>query len=148
MSERDNLLKILVPQDGSETSLLAVRWVIGHLSRLREVPEVHLLFVHLPIPIGVATRHVSEAALDAYYREEGEEALRPARRLLEGEGVAFTPHIHVGPVPETIVKLAQEVGCDLICMGTHGRGALGIALLGSVAVKVLHLSPLPVLLAK
>ncbi|MCK7498201.1 MAG: hypothetical protein MZW92_51725 [Comamonadaceae bacterium] len=44
----------------------------------REPPAVELLFVHPPIPIGLATKHVSQATLDAYYREEGEQAL--ARR--------------------------------------------------------------------
>jgi nucleotide-binding universal stress UspA family protein len=33
-------------------------------------------------------------------------------------------------------------------MGSHGRGALAGALVGSVAQKVVHLSPVPVVLVK
>ena len=141
-------MKILVAQDGSETSLRAIRHLIAHVKWFREQPGVELLFVHPPIPIGLATKHVSEATLDAYYREEGEQALAAARRLLDEAGVKYSAHIHVGPVAESVVRLAGELGCDLICMGTHGRGALRNALIGSVATKVLHLSALPVMLAK
>ena len=148
LSDTGNTVKILVAQDGSEVSRQAIRWLVGHVRCLRENPTIHLLFVHPPIPIGLAARHVSQAILDAYYREEGEQELQASRRLLDEVGIAYTPHLHVGAVAETIVKLARELDCDLICMGTHGRGFLGSTLIGSVASKVLHLSPLPVLLAK
>jgi nucleotide-binding universal stress UspA family protein len=141
-------MKILVAQDGSEVSLRALRSLMAQLAWYREPPELHLLFVHPPIPIALATQHVDRAALDAYYREEGEQALAGARAELDAAGLAYTPHLHVGPVAECIVKRARELGCHLICMGTHGRGALGNVLVGSTVAKVLHLSPLPVLLDK
>ena len=68
--------------------------------------------------------------------------------MLDEGGIAYKPYIRVGPVAESVVHLARDLGCDLIAMGTHGRGALGNALIGSVATKVLHLSALPVMLAK
>ncbi|MET0850092.1 MAG: universal stress protein [Candidatus Rokuibacteriota bacterium] len=51
----------------------------------------------------------------------------------------------VGPPAETIVRIAQEQGADLIVMGTHGRTGLQHALIGSVAEKVVRLAPCPVL---
>ena len=54
----------------------------------------------------------------------------------------------VGPVAETIVKLAEAQGCDLIYMGTRGMVGLKKVLLGSNAVKVLHLATIPVVLVK
>jgi nucleotide-binding universal stress UspA family protein len=59
-----------------------------------------------------------------------------------------TRHIHLGAAAQTIVKLAGELDCELICLGTHGRGALSTALLGSVAGKVVHLSTVPVMLVR
>ena len=48
----------------------------------------------------------------------------------------------------SIVEHAKSARCDLIYLGTRGLGALGKALLGSTATKVLHISDTPVLLVK
>jgi nucleotide-binding universal stress UspA family protein len=50
----------------------------------------------------------------------------------------------VGPVAETIVKRADELGAGLIVMGTHGRGGVGHLFLGSVAERVLRRASCPV----
>lgn len=141
-------MKILIAVDGSDVSLAAVKSLIEHIQWFRERPELRLLHVHLPVPVGLATRHVSHDALERYYREEGEAALAAARVLLDAAQLPYTLHLHVGQPAETIVRLSRELDCALICMGSHGRGALPNAILGSVATKVLHLSAIPVLLAK
>lgn len=141
-------MKILLAVDGSEISLRAVRSLIDHVQWFADKPAVHLLTVHPPIPVGLATQHVGQAALERYYREEGETTLAAARQLLDAAHLPHTPHIHVGEPAAIIVKLAGELGCDLICMGSHGHGVLQNAILGSVATRVLHLARVPVLLAK
>lgn len=141
-------MKILIAIDGSEASQNAVRSLIDHVRWFRERPELHLLHVHPPVPMGLATRHVGHDALEHYYREESEAALAAARESLAAAELPYTLHIHVGEPAATIVKEATELGCDLICMGNHGRGALPNAILGSVATKVLHLARIPVLLSK
>lgn len=141
-------MNILLAVDGSEVSLRAVQGLVDHVRWFSAPPAIHLLHVHLPIPVGLALQHVSRETLDRYYREEGEAVLAPALTLLEKAGLAATPHIHVGHPAETIAGLVGELGCELVCLGTHGRGAVGHALLGSVAARVLHLSPVPVLLIK
>ncbi len=141
-------MKVLIAVDGSDVSLASVRGLIGHLSWFRERPELHLLHVHMPVPVGLATRHLSHDALEGHYREEGEAALAEARALLDAAQLPYVVHLHVGQPAETIVRLSRELDCDLISMGSHGRGALPNAILGSVATKVLHLGSLPVLLAK
>lgn len=141
-------MKILLAVDGSEISLRAVRGLIDHVKWFADKPEVHLLTVHLPIPVGLATQHVGHTALERYYREEGEAAQASARQLLTAEQIPCTPHIHVGEPAAIIDKMAGELGCDLICMGSHGHGVLQNAILGSVATRVLHLARVPVLLTK
>lgn len=141
-------MNILLAVDGSDHSLHAVQGLIRHAGDLRQTPQIQLLFVHRPVPIAFAAKHVSQEVIDDYYRDEGEAALAEPARLLAEAGLPFAKHIHVGAVPETIVKLAGEFGCELICMGRHGRGAVGSAIIGSVAGKVLHLTGLPVLLFK
>lgn len=141
-------MNILFAYDGSDVSQRALASLIGHVQWFRDKPAVHLLHVHLPVPVGLAVQHLGHDTLDRYYREEGEAVLAAARRELEAAGIAVTPHIHVGQPAEVIARLAGELGCDLICLGTHGRDAVANAVLGSVAAKVLHLAKVPVLLAK
>ena len=64
------------------------------------------------------------------------------------KGVAYTAHVHVGQPAEVIAKVAEELAARMIVMGTHGRtGVVGLVM-GSVASRVVHLAPCPVLLIK
>lgn len=141
-------MKILLPVDGSDCSERAVAALIAHRDWYREAPEVHLLHVHPPIPIGRVQEHIGHEALQRYYREESEAELAGARRLLDEAGIGYTVHIHVGSPAEVIAQQAEDLACDLIHMGSHGRGMVSAAILGSVAAKVVHLSRCPVLLAR
>jgi universal stress protein A len=61
---------------------------------------------------------------------------------------AWDVEIAVGRPAETIIRLSQERGVDLIVMATHGRTGLGHVVLGSVAEKVVRLALCPVLTIK
>ena len=141
-------MKILLPVDGSECALRAVEHLISHSAWFRHLPEIHLLHVHAPIPIGRVQAHVGKETLHAYYLEESQASLLEAQQKLGAAGCAHTTHIHVGQPAEVIAKLAAEQGCDLIVMGTHGRGGIAGLVTGSVANRVLHLASCPVLLVK
>ena len=52
-----------------------------------------------------------------------------------------------GPV-EIILSQAEETGCDLVVMGTHGHGLLADAMMGSTATRVVRRSQLPVLIVR
>jgi len=54
----------------------------------------------------------------------------------------------VGPVAEILVAHAKARRCGMIVIGSRGMGAAGNLLLGSTATKVLHLSGVPVLVAR
>jgi nucleotide-binding universal stress UspA family protein len=142
-------MKILLAVDGSKPSLDAVDLLIEHAGQYRTKPEVELVNVHLPVPklpgMGAA---VGKAQLARYYREEGEANLTAAMKRLDAARIEYRPHALVGPIAETIVKHANATRCDLICMGSRGMGAIGKALLGSVATKVLQLASQPLLIVK
>ena len=53
----------------------------------------------------------------------------------------------VAAVSAGILQTSKEQDCDLIVIGSHGRGHLGRLLLGSVATKVVHESSIPVLIS-
>ena len=143
-------MKILLAVDGSKPSLDAARLLVEHADWYREEPEVELVTVHLPVPkLGrMGAAGVGKAEIDKYYREEGEQNLAAAKKLLERAGVGYNARILVGPVAETIARHAKSSRCDLILIGTHGRTGIAGALIGSTASKVLHISDVPVLLAK
>jgi len=141
-------MNVLLAVDGSQPSLDSVRGLIRRVSWFRSALHVHVLFVHPPVPRGLVRSFISSEVLDDYYREEGEKAVAPACTILTQASVAYTKHLHVGEPGECIVRLARELACELICMGTHGHGAAASFALGSVARKVLQLADLPVLLIR
>jgi nucleotide-binding universal stress UspA family protein len=142
-------MNILLAVDGSKNSLDAVASVIRHADWYAKPPTVNLLYVHLPVPkIGSIAGGPSRSSLERYYREEGEECLAKAKKLLDKSGLPYKESILVGQIAETICKQADALGCDLICMGTRGLGAAANLVVGSVATKVLHAAKVPVLLVK
>jgi nucleotide-binding universal stress UspA family protein len=141
-------MKVLLPVDGSACSLRAVDHLIAHGAWFREVPVIHLLHVHVPIPIGRIQAHVGKESLLAYYREESQEAVAGAQRKLDAAGLFHTTHLHVGQPAEVIARMAGELQPDLIIMGSHGRTGVVELVMGSVASRVLHLVQCPVLLVK
>jgi nucleotide-binding universal stress UspA family protein len=96
-------------------------------------------------------------------RVEGSGGVGPTRRVdepqlqaelerlvseLEQDGFNASLYINadVGARPASeIIKQAREVGADLIVVGSHGHTIIGGLLLGSVAYRLLHVAPCPVL---
>lgn len=56
--------------------------------------------------------------------------------------------VEKGNPVEVILRVAKEKKCDLIVMGTHGRGTLADAMLGSTARRVVRRSTTPVLVVR
>ena len=142
-------MKILLAVDGSKPSLDAVDVLVDQAKQYRTKPEVELVTVHLPVPklprMGMA---VGKDQLARYYEEEGESQLATAKKRLDAAGIGYDAHILIGPIAETIVKHAKDKRCELIIIGSRGMTAVGKALLGSTATKVLHLAEIPLLIVK
>ena len=139
--------KILLPVDGSESSVRAAQHVAG-LARCLVDLEVHLVNVQ---PLGddwMVRRMIKPDELAKMEHEWAESAIAPIRAVLGATGVTCVDHVAQGEVAETIARLAKELACDQIVMGTRGHGALRDLFLGSVAIKVLHLANVPVTLVK
>jgi nucleotide-binding universal stress UspA family protein len=142
------MLKALVPVDGTDNSLAAIRHVVK-LARGRESLEIHLLTVEPGLP-GHATRHVAQELIDGYRRDEAEKVLAPARAILAQAGLAGEEHVRVGHVAHVIAETARSLRCDIVVMGTHGFGTVTQLLLGSVSHEAIHLMDpaIPVTLVK
>ena len=64
------------------------------------------------------------------------------------EDVSVTTLLVEGPPAKALIERARSGAFDLIVMGSHGHGRLHTSLLGCVSQKVLHASPIPVLLIR
>ncbi len=141
-------MKILIPVDGSSAANRAVEHVIASVAWLKEAPQVCLLNVQWNLATGNVKLFINKDTINDYYREQGMAALADARTKLDAAGLAYTYHISVGTPAEAIVQYAQEQRVDQIVMSAHGQNTLSSMLLGSVASKVAHLAPVPLLLVK
>ena len=139
--------KVLLPVDGSDCALRATQYVINNLQHFAAGPELHLLNVQPSLPSDVG-RFINADDLKHYHQDEAKKELQSVRSTLDTAGVKYQVHIVVGDPAQSIVRFADEQGCDQIVMGTHGRTGLAGAVMGSVATKTLHLSKVPVLVVK
>ncbi len=140
---------VLLPIDGSDSALRAVALCIAGLSEYR-APErivLHLVNVQPSLPQHIK-RFANHAQIDAFQQDEAEKALAGARQLVEQAGVRYASYVKIGNVAEEIVHLAEALGCDQIVMGTRGQSVPSGLLMGSIALKVMHLTQLPLLLVK
>ncbi|MDT8989295.1 universal stress protein [Curvibacter sp. APW13] len=137
----------LVPIDGSDHSIHALKLAISEAQARLTTPKLMLLNVQLPLPSDV-TRFIDGGTIDEFHREAGERAVQAAKDLVEATGLAHSVHIVVGSVASTIVAFGSSNACTRIVMGTHGHSSVAAMIMGSVTTKVLHQSTLPVLLTK
>lgn len=142
-------MRILIAIDGSEHSARTVKHVIRMKENMRQKLEVRLLNVQPPIPMKnvLFDGRLSEVhRLEEPLKQQGTRELAPAATALGAAGVECQSHVEIGEPAPAIARFAKTHHCEMIVMGTRGMGAVASLLLGSVATKVVHLSPLPVLL--
>jgi len=139
------MLKVLIPVDGSENALRAVKLVVRKGSMYKEPLEIHLLNVQHPFPGTVRGVH---AESEKFHHDEGIKSLAAARKVLDDAGMKYVYHIIVGDASEVVAHFVKDKQIEQLVMGTRGAGAVANMLLGSVATKVLHLVDVPVLLVK
>jgi nucleotide-binding universal stress UspA family protein len=140
-------MKMLLPVDGSELSLEAVRFAIRMaLAGLRG--EAVLANVQEPANLYELLVAHDPEVIQRVSGEAGLHALQSARALLDAAGVEYECEVAQGDPAHTIIDIAQRFACDLIVMGARGNSALRSAMLGSVSNEVLHASAVPVVIVK
>lgn len=142
--------KILIPIDGSELASKAVATGV----KLASEVGAQVVFLHAKAPY--IAPYAAEVAMmdsktqDMYERSitlESEKILADAKKIADAAGVANQSVSAVSSRAESLIeKSVTEMGCDLIVIGTHGRGAMGRFFMGSVTTRLLHISPVPLLI--
>jgi nucleotide-binding universal stress UspA family protein len=145
---RGLMKKLLLPIDGSPSAQHALEFSI-ELSRAIPGLSVHLVTAQQPPELyGEVAVYVTKEKIVEFQTHHAEEVLKPAKSQLTAAGVPCTVAVVFGEVADSIVRQAQSEQCDTIVMGTRGMGAIGNLVMGSVATKVVHLAPMPVILVK
>jgi nucleotide-binding universal stress UspA family protein len=144
--------RILVPVDGSPTSLRGLEEAIG----LARLVGGRLRLIHAVDELSVAlggSGGFMAAAPDTFHllRQGGEQVLASAKARVEAAGLTVDTVLDDtlgGRVCDLVARHAQQWPADLIVIGTHGRRGVGRLLMGSDAEQVLRLAPVPVLLVR
>ena len=132
---------VVVGLDGSPASLTALRWAAEQFG-----PTCRLHVVH-------AVLAAEELALDAALGDSVR-LLRHRDQLLREDwiptalagrpGLLVEPVLREGPVAGTMIRLADEVGAELIVVGHHAQSRLGPQLVGHVTATLLHDAERPI----
>ncbi|MBP8294910.1 MAG: universal stress protein [Burkholderiales bacterium] len=143
---------LLAATDGSELSTLAV----DHAITLAQQLGAKLTLLHVagqyPPPMlvdGTVFPTLPQDEHEAAAAAQSRQILDPCVARAEAAGVVCTAlHESDAAAWHAIIEAAARVGCDVIVMGSHGRGGLASLLMGSQTRKVLHHTNLPVLVVR
>lgn len=141
-------MKILIPVDGSENGLCAVKHAVALSAQMKQSPELLLLNVQWNVAAGNVKLFINQETINDYYREQGAAALEKARAILDEAHLAYQYHISIGRPAEAIVQYAEEQKVDHIIIGAQGEESLAKLLLGSVTSKVAQMAKIPVTIAR
>jgi len=139
--------KILIPTDGSRLAVTAAENAIA----FARDANASVVFVCVIEPFRIFTTDSDKlaASREDYDRLSDEQAvqfLNEVELRARHQGVAcHTVKLRSDEVHQAIIEAAVLHGCDLIAMGSHGRGGVAALILGSVTNKVLSHSRIPVL---
>lgn len=94
----------------------------------------------------------TEEMTDVNVDELKEQRSEPEQKVVESmiaaareAGLNVSSHVAMGDPAKEILAFAKESGTDVIVLGSHGRSALGSAVMGSVCTKIVHSGEIPVL---
>src|SRR5688572_21197048 len=136
--------RLVVPTDFSETADRALAVAID----MARVMPAHISLLHVHSPLMLLPPPIDMVSLDAIFPkalQKLEEALEVRAGRVRDAGISCDIELIEGAPHVEIVNQAQKENAELIVLGTHGRGGLASAILGSVTERVIHRSTCPVL---
>lgn len=155
MDPEARMTHVLVATDGSGQSLKAARYVRSLLGdSLERVSVVAVVRPLAAVPFASDFGEEEEASRndgpkgDSSFRDAAQNAVDRVAEVFDDVSADVDAFVRAGTPAEEIVRAANELDVDLIVVGGRGRGAVEAILLGSVAYRVLHHAPCPVLITR
>lgn len=140
-------MKILLAVDGSPYTKKMLAYLVTHSETFGGSNSFTMFTVQPAVPPR-ARAALGKAVVDQYQLDEAERILAPVAKFLVRHGIDAKSAWKVGHAGELIAKFADAGKFDLLVMGSHGHGALGNLVMGSVATKVLAHCKVPTLLVR
>lgn len=138
-TERPTIVVGVDPSDHAAAAARRAAWLAEASNA--DLHAVHVL--HLP-PVVYSALGTSTTAVDEIAVAE-----RAAVWGSVGDALGDATRVELDGYPaETLVDYAQQVGADIIVVGSRGRGSLASLVLGSTSHRLLHISPCDVLVVK
>ncbi len=88
------------------------------------------------------------AGFDQSVRQAAQEKLDGSVEKVQAEGIEVSNQVTPILPSEAILGVAEDIGADLIVMGTRGLTGLKHVLMGSIAERTIRIAPCPVLTVK
>jgi len=139
------LNKILVPVDGSATSIRALEYAGYRKQNSTSDVTIIVLNVQVRLP---PSRYVTRSMIKDHYARASVLALRSARSTSRRLKLDARFYTRQGDPANTIARFARRMSCKEAIIGTRGRGRMAAFVLGSVALRVVQLTQIPVTLVK
>jgi nucleotide-binding universal stress UspA family protein len=138
--------KIVIAIDGSKTSDAALLKAVDEAVAWKS--ELHAVYV---VETGLFSSIPMDNTWEVIYgllEKEGQEALTAARQKAKDAGTEIVTHMRQGRAGNEIIHLAEEIGADLIVLGSHGKSNIDRLLIGSVSAHVVKYSTISTLVVR
>ncbi|MGB8003487.1 MAG: universal stress protein [Gaiellaceae bacterium] len=135
---------ILIATDGSDPANAAVAAGL----ELAAGEDAEIVFVHVISILDLSPTTNGGNAPQRVPRVEDDPAICAALDLARANGVAARTELLIGYAPKQILQVAQEIGADLIVVGSRDLGRMKRAVLGSTSHELLANSDRPVLVIR
>ena len=152
-----NIKKILYATDLSPNSAYVFRYAVN--SAINHDADIIILHVLEPIPgvnTGILDLYLDEALRKKILEEKVSDTMERIKKRVKlfcekelkddpgGAGRVKSIEVCEGFAPEVILRKADELDCDAIVLGTHGKGMVANTFLGSTSKRVLRRTRKPV----
>jgi nucleotide-binding universal stress UspA family protein len=135
--------RVLLAVDGSTHANAAARWLAS--ARWLGKRQVEMAYVQPPLALIETMLGPRAQVVEHWSGQLGEKASERAHVALASAGIEHTLHTLSGEPATELARFAQDYDVDFIVLGTRGLGAVERALLGSTALQLAHISPVPLI---
>lgn len=139
------MTRIMIAIDGSQSSMKAIEYVV---KRKRRGERIEGYILNVQPAISPRSGLITRGMIKDYQTQESEKALgrseiAPMKRYLKADA-----YMEIGDPATCIVDFANKTKSEEIVIGSRGLGSIKGMFLGSVANKVIQISPIPVVVVK